>query len=246
MHLNLALTTISGRFLTVIENMKKQITDIQAVPELPSHRQLFLDDAPFVVIHTALVENFGLRVGLEIEAEVIEKLIAADEVMRAKNYALRLLREEKDNDAVDEAEDSRITIKSKTYTKSEMKQRLAREGFSEEAIATAIEELIRSGHIRDRKYAENWVVRRQKSNPRGRTLLKHELLDKGIDREIAEQVVAQVETEDEVMLALQLAQKRMKQYQRLPVQVAKRRLHGFLVRRGFGSEIVRQVLEQVF
>lgn len=226
--------------------MKQQITDIQAVPELPSHCQLVLDGMPFVVLHTVLVENFGLRVGLQIEAEVIKKLIAADEVMRAKNYALRLLREKTDNDAVDETESSRSTVKPKPYTKSEMRQRLAREGFSEKAIGAAIEELIDSGHIRDRKYAENWVVRRQKSNPRGKTLLKRELLDKGVDRETAEQVVAQVETENEATLALQIAQKRVRQYRQLPVHVAKRRLHGFLARRGFESEIVRQVLEQIF
>ena len=226
--------------------MKQRITNIQEVPGLPSHRQLFLDGEPFVVIYAILVENFGLRIGLQIEAGVIEKLIAADEVMRAKNYALRLLREETHNDTEDEAEDSHPMVRSKTYTKSGMEQRLEREGFSEEAVETAVEELIDSGHIRDRKYAENWVVRRQKSNPRGKTLLKHELLDRGVDRETVEQVVAQVETEDEAVLALQIAQKRVKQYRQLPVHVAKRRLHGFLARRGFGSDIVRQVLEQIF
>ena len=226
--------------------MKQKITDIQASPELPSHQQLSLNGAPFVVIHASLVEKFGLRIGLEIEAETIEKIIAADEVMRAKNYALRLLREEKDKATTDDSEASRPTIKPKTYTKNEIKRRLEREGFSADAIETSIAELIRSGHIRDRKYAENWIVRRQKSNPRGKTLLKRELIDKGIDRETAEQVVATVETEDEAKVALQLAQKRVKQYSRLPTHVAKRRLHGFLARRGFGSEIVRQVLEQIF
>ena len=227
--------------------MKQKITDIQASPELPSHQQLFLDSAPFVVIHASLVEKFGLRIGLEIEAEVIEKIIAADEVMRAKNYVLRLLREEKDNNTTaDEPEDSRLTLKRKTYTKSEIERQLQREGFSSDAIETSIEELIRSGHIRDRKYAENWIVRRQKSNPRGKTLLKRELVDKGIDRETAEQVIATVETEDETKVALEIAQKRAKQYKRLPTHVAKRRLHGFLARRGFGSDIVRQVLEQIF
>ncbi|MCY4552726.1 MAG: regulatory protein RecX [Candidatus Poribacteria bacterium] len=227
--------------------MKQKITDIQASPELPSHQQLFLDSAPFVVIHASLVEKFGLRIGLEIEAEVIEKIIAADEVMRAKNYALRLLREEKDNNTTaDEPEDSRLTLKRKTYTKSEIERQLQREGFSADAIETSIVELIRSGHIRDRKYAENWIVRRQKSNPRGKTLLKRELVDKGIDRETAEQVIATVETEDETKVALEIAQKRAKQYKRLPTHVAKRRLHGFLARRGFGSDIVRQVLEQIF
>ena len=226
--------------------MKQTITDIQRVPELPSHRQLFLDGAAFVVLHASLIEKFGLRLGLEIEAETIEKIIAADEVMRAKNYTLRLLREEKDKTTTDEPDTSRPTVKPKTYTKSEIAQILEREGFSVDAIETSITELIRSGHIRDRKFAENWIVRRQKSNPRGKTLLKRELVDKGIDRETAEQVVATVETEDEARVALQIAQKRVKQYRRLPTHVAKRRLHGFLARRGFGSEVVRQVIEQIF
>ena len=213
---------------------------------MPSHQQLFLNGAPFVVVHASLIEKFGLRIGLEIEAEVIEKIIAADEVMRAKNHVLKLLREEKDNATADEPEDSRPALKPKTYTKSEIERQLEREGFSAGTIETSIEELIRSGHIRDRKYAENWVVRRQKSNPRGKTLLNHELVDKGIDKETAEQVVATVEAEDETKVALQIAQKRAKQYKRLPTHVAKRRLHGFLARRGFGSDIVRQVLEQIF
>ena len=226
--------------------MKQKITDIQASSQLPAHQQLFLDGVPFVVIHASLVEKFGLRIGLEIEAEVIEKIIAADEVMRAKNRALKLLREEKDNATTDKIEGSGLALKPKTYTKSEMERQLEREGFSSNAIETSIAELIRSGHIRDRKYAENWIVRRQKSNPRGKTLLKRELVDKGIDRETAEQVVAAVETKDETKVALEIAQKRAKQYKRLPTHVAKRRLHGFLARRGFGSEIVRQVLEQIF
>lgn len=226
--------------------MKQKITSIQAVPELPSHQRLFLNGTPFVVIYTSLVEKFGLRIGLEIKAETIEKIIAADEVMRAKNYALRLRREEKDHVAADASEESRSTGKLKIYTKTEMEQCLAREGFSTKATETAIEELIHSGHIRDRKYAENWIVRRQKSNPRGKTLLKKELVDKGIDRETAEEVVAKVETEDEMKVALQIAKKRAKQYERLPIHVAKRRLHGFLARRGFASETVRYVLEQIF
>ena len=164
---------------------------------MPAHQQLFLNGSPFVVVHTSLIEKFGLRIGLEIEAETIEKLIAADEVMGAKNYALRLLREEKENIEIDGSAAPRPSGKPKIYTKNEMKQRLEREGFSSKAIETSIAELIHSGHIRDRKYAENWVARRQKSNPRGKTLLKNELLDKGIDRETAEQVVAKVATEDE-------------------------------------------------
>ena len=126
-----------------------------------------------------------------------------------------------------------------------MTRELEREGFGEQAVKTIIAELIHSGHIRDRLYAENWIQRRQKSNPKGRTVLKQELINKGVDREIAEQVLAAVKSEEESKLAFQIAQKRAKQYKRLPIHVAKRRLHGFLARRGFEPEVILQVIEQV-
>ena len=206
--------------------MKQKITDIQPHNKFPLHHQLFLDKKPFVVIPANLVENLGLRIGLEIEAQTIEKLIAADEAMRAKNYALNILRED-------------------ILSKSQMAQQLEREGFRERTIKTIIAELIQSGHIRDRLYAEKWVQRRLKSNPRGRTVLKQELIDKGVDRETVEQVLAEVRTEDEKRLALQIAQKQSKKYKNLPAHVAKRRLHGFLARRGFESETISQVIEKV-
>ncbi len=206
--------------------MKQKITDIHSHSQFPSHYQLFLDDKPFVVISSNLVENLGLRVGLEIESQTIEKLIAADEAMRAKNYALDLLRE-------------------KIYSKSQMTQQLEREGFREQAIKTIIAELIHSGHIRDRLFAEKWVQRRQKSNPRGRTVLKQELIDKGVDPETVEQILTEVKGEEEARLAMQIAQKRVKQYKSLPIHVAKRRLHGFLARRGFESDVILQVIQKV-
>ena len=212
--------------------MKQTITDIRVLQEPHAHCALFLNGEPFVVIHAELIVKFGLRVGLEIEAEVIERLIAADEVMRAKNRAINFLREG------DESPHPR--------NKWDVAQQLEREGFDAPAVETAVAELIRSGHIRDRQFAENWVRRRQKSNPRGKPVLTRELIDKGVDKDTAEKVVAEVKGEDEMRLALQLARKRAKHYQQLPLPTAKRRLYGFLARRGFGSETVSQVLEQVF
>ncbi len=221
--------------------MKQKITGIRSLSETPDQCRIFLNGAPFVVVSAALIEKFGLRVGLEIEGETLERLIAADAVMRAKEFALRLVREQKAESA-----ETRAIGKPTPYTKSEIAHQLERNGFATEAIAVALEELIQAGYIRDRTYAENWVARRQKSNPRGKTVLKTELLNRGIDRETAEQVVATVETADEQESALRIAERRVKQYKRLPLPVAKRRLHGFLARRGFSTETVRYVMEQIF
>ena len=102
--------------------MKKRITDIQIDEETPSQRVLFLDGVYFDSVNADCIPKFGLRVGLEIEAEVLQKLIEADEGIRAKNYALELL-------------------SSQSYSKSQMRYQLGQKGFGAEAIDTTLEDL---------------------------------------------------------------------------------------------------------
>ncbi len=207
--------------------MKRKITDIQPQINNPSLLKIYLDEKPYVDIPAVLVENSGLRIGLEIESEVIEKLIAAEEMMRAKNYALDLLREE-------------------IYSKTQMSKHLTKEGFSDKTIKTIVTELIHSGHIRDRQFAEKWVQRRLKSNPRGRTLLKKELIEKGVDRKTAGQVVNAIDINDEAALALQIARKQAKKYKHLSNKVAQRRLHGYLARRGYDSDLILKIIREMY
>ena len=56
---------------------------------------------------------------------------------------------------------------------------------------------------------------------------------KGVDREIAEQAVGEVNPEDEAARAYELARARLERHRSVPPDVAHRRTVGFLVRRGF-------------
>ena len=206
--------------------MKQEITDIQPHLQNPLLLKIYLDDKHHIVVPTILVENLGLRIGLEIETKVIERLIVAEEMMRAKKHALEMLREE-------------------IYSKTQMSRYLEKEGFSDETVKTIVTELIQSGHIRDRKFAERWIQRRLKSNPRGRKLLKKELIEKGVDRKTAEQVVNEVNANDEERLALQIAEKQGKKYKHMSNQAAHRRLHGYLARRGYDSDLILKIIQQV-
>ena len=206
--------------------MKKRITDIHIDGNHSSRRTLFLDNERFGSVDSSLIMKFGLRIGLEIEAHVLQKLIEADEVTRAKNCAADLLM-------------------SQGYSKQQMIDQLEQEGFSEAAINRTLEDLERLGHIKDEKYARNWVNHRQRSKPRGRKVLQHELINKGIDKTTVDRVLGQIDNEEEAGLALQVAQKQAVRYRSLPAHVAKRRLHGFLLRRGFDYETIQRVIERV-
>ena len=218
---------ISAHIFCIQQEMKQKITDIQLHLQDPLLLKICLDEIQQVVVPTKLVNNLGLRIGLEIEAEVIEKLIVAEETMRAKKFALEMLQEE-------------------VYSKSQMSRHLEKEGFSDVTIESIVTELIQSGHIRDRQFAEKWVKRRLKSNPRARKLLKMELIEKGVDRKTVEQVLNEVNENDEERLALQIARKQAKKYKHLSNEVAHRRLHGYLARRGYDTDLIMKIIHRVF
>ena len=206
--------------------MKKRLTDIQIDEETPSRRILFLDGAYFDSVDVGCIPKLGLRVGLEIEAQVLQKLIQADEATRAKNYALKLL-------------------SNQSYSKSQMIYRLGQKGFSTEAIDMIIEDLEQLGHIKDENFAKKWVARRQRSKPKGKKMLEHELTNQSIDKATIDHVLAGIHDAEETKMALELAQKQAKRYQSLAPAVAKRRLHNFLLRRGFDYETIQRVIERV-
>lgn len=76
-------------------------------------------------------------------------------------------------------------------------------------------------------------------------MLAHELINKGIDKTTVDRVLEEIYDEDEAKLAFQIAQKQAAHYRSLPLHVAKRRLHGFLLRRGFRYETIQRAIEQV-
>ena len=206
--------------------MKKRLTDIQIDEEIPSHRILFLNGAYFDSVDAGCIPKLGLRVGLEIEAEVLQKLIDADEGMRAKNYALELLTDQ-------------------SYSKSQMGYQLQQKGFGAEAIEITLGDLEQLRHIKDENFAKKWVARRQRSKPKGKRVLAHELANHNIDRTTIDRVLGEIQDADETKLALQVAQQQAKHYQSLSPEVAKRRLHGFLLRRGFDYETIQSVIDRV-
>lgn len=206
--------------------MKKRLTDIQIDEETPSRQILFLDGVYFDSVDAGCIPKLGLRVGLEIEVQVLQKLIEADAAIRAKNYALELLT-------------------NQSYSKSQMIYQLRRKGFGTEAIDITLEDLEQLGHIKDEDFAKKWVARRQRSKPKGKKMLQHELANHSIDKATVDRVLAGIHDTEETEVALQVAQKQVKRYQSLPPEVAKRRLHGFLFRRGFDHETIQSVIERV-
>ncbi len=185
-----------------------------------------MDDVPFATVTTGFAAKMGLRIGLEIEEAVVRKLMAADEVVRARDYALELLL-------------------IQTYTKQQMIEALEKSGFCGLVIDETIENLEHLGHIKDERFARNWVKKRRRTRPASKKTMRRELTNHGVDNSTSDRVLAEINEADETALALQVARKQVNRYRCLEPQVARRRLYGFLVRRGFDHETVGRVLRQI-
>jgi regulatory protein len=206
--------------------MKRIITDIQLEEEKSSSCTIYMDGVPFATVEVGFTAKLGLRIGLEIDEIVLRKLIAADEVIKARDHALRLLL-------------------NGTYTKEQMIQALENGGFCDYVVNETLENLEQLGHIKDEKYAKNWVNNRRRTRPTSKMAMRRELTSQGVDKSTAERVLAEIDDADEAALALQLARKQANRYKSLAPHVVKRRLHAFLIRRGFDHETIGQVMRQV-
>ena len=134
-----------------------------------------------------------------------------------------------------------------------------------------MQKLRKQKYIDDTEFARFWVGNRMTFNPRGPRLLRSELRQKGVAQEVVdavleEQSASQAEAEEraeeikaiwgdtsgdapapgtDLANALTLATKKMRTYSRLDPQTARRRLSGFLMRRGYSYDIVSAVLRQI-
>ena len=204
----------------------RKITDIKPEEENPSSCIIYMDNVPFASVETEFAAKLGLRIGLEIEENVVRKLMTADEVVRARDYALELLL-------------------SQTYTKQQMIEELEKHGFCVHAVSETIENLEQLGHVKDEKYARNWVKNRRRTRPTSKRLMRRELTNQGVDKSTVDRVLAEIDEADETTLALQVARKQVIRYKSLAPHVAKRRLYAFLIRRGFDHDTVAQVVRRI-
>ena len=81
----------------------------------------------------------------------------------------------------------------------------------------------------------------------GRRRLRYELRAKGVDSSIIEDALEDAfNARGESEAAIELATRRMRQYGDLPIARVKQRLYSFLLRRGFSSETISEVMGKVF
>jgi regulatory protein len=146
-------------------------------------------------------------------------------------------------DAIVKAVDAAANFLSyRPRSSTEVRQNLEKKQFQPGVVAAAMQRMTDLGYLDDAAFARYWVDNRNTFKPRGPLALRTELRQKGVPDAIIREVVDDVDAE---ALAYRAAQKKLSRYRGSSHQDFKRKLGGFLQRRGFGYDVVIPVLNRL-
>jgi len=129
-------------------------------------------------------------------------------------------------------------------TRSQLADALRQRNVPDDVAGAALDRFTELGYIDDAAFADLWVRSRQSGRGLSRRALAHELRTKGIDDDTAREALASVDADDEREAAARLVRKRLPSMQRMPSDVAVRRLVGMLARKGYSSNVALAVVRE--
>jgi regulatory protein len=129
-------------------------------------------------------------------------------------------------------------------SRAELAESLAKKNVPADLASRLLDRFEEVGLIDDAAFARLWVESRQRSKGLGRSALARELRKKGIDDELAQEALEQVDTDAEVEAAHRLVQKRLRSMQGLDRTVQTRRLTGMLARKGYSPHVAFAVVRE--
>lgn len=120
---------------------------------------------------------------------------------------------------------------------------LENKGIEKTLAIKVASKLERLGYLNDFDYALAFVQRKKEKF--GSFRLYGELIKKGVSKKVANEAVREVSEKEERKTLKQIASDYLKKNSGLDKKIIKRRLAGFLIRRGFSQESVLAVLREV-
>jgi regulatory protein len=204
-----------------------KITKIELQKKNKHRYSIFIDDEYAFGVEADVLIHHNLASDKYLSDNEIDEILADDEQKRAKEQAFRYL-------------------SNRDHSEKELKQKLKRKGFSDQAIDKVIPDLKNLQFLNDKKFAELFARNRILQKPIGQRQLEFDLKQKGIQNSIIEETLVKIYSEfNEAELARRLAVKRIQQLRgKTPIQI-KRKTADFLLRRGFEWEIVREIIEEL-
>ena len=220
------ICTEPGAFCSPASLRNMKITRIERQKKDLSRYSIFSERGFEKGISEDTLTKFGLRAGDEIDGKKLEEIFLHDEFVCSRRDAYEY-------------------IAYKPRTVLEVRKKLRSRKYGEDAVEKTLNLLKEQRYLDDRLYAENYIAGKLRMKPVGRELLRRKLLQKGIDREVCdeifERVIPEGSEENSAAAALDKYAPKVKDKE---LSKIKAKFFRHLIARGFGADIAAEAAEK--
>lgn len=203
------------------------VTALSPVKRRSGWIEIQLDGASSILLPDQDIARLGLTIGSMIEETDLASLQSTAELAEAMRVGLRYL-----------------SVRPRSCREIEL--RLLREKLAQETIERTVDRLTTLGYLDDRNFAAAFARDRIRLRPCGVRRMKADLLSRGVTPRDADGGIESAMMEldvNEHELLQRVASARASKLDDLDKGVARRRLFGYLSRRGFSSENIRKWID---
>lgn len=172
------------------------------------------------------LEAVRLQVGQFLDDAAIECLQTIDAGQKAYDRAIRFLG-------------------YRPRSRAEVRCHLSAAGIDAELVDATLVRLAEQGYLDDTEFARFWVENRQRFRPKGAQALRQELRQRGVEGAVIESALAGIDPAESAYEAARGWARRLTALAQADPVAYRRKLSDFLLRRGFGYEITREVVTRL-
>jgi len=204
----------------------KIITKIEIQKKNKNRYNIFLNDQFGFSLNAETLLKFGLKSGLELDDELIEKVKQDDTYKYAFELGLNY-------------------ISYKARTEQEVREYLNKKELDASSIDYAILKLIEYKYLDDKRYAWDFMKYHALNGQYGVKAIQYKLLQKGILRETVETVCEAYREEYETDLAQQLIIKLNERNAGLDPKKRRDKIYRSLMTKGFDYDKIKPLLSRL-
>lgn len=179
-----------------------------------------------IELHLDILYEYKLYSRDEIDDEEFEQMLIDNQNKLAKQQAFKILA-------------------SSSKTKKELILKLKQKKFSKEAIDYSMSFVDEYKFIDEEDIAEKLVEGSYKRKKYSKRMIASQLRQKGIDSEIIQNSISDIDDDEEFENAMHFAQKKYKSISNKDKETIKRKIGSALTYRGFNYSIIKRVIEEI-
>ncbi|MGE5681909.1 MAG: regulatory protein RecX [Bacillota bacterium] len=201
---------------------------ITSISKIKDNVHILMDNGQKLILRYEIFLKNGFRKGDEITEKDIASLIRDNQLFYIKESAFRILGR-------------------RLHSQKELERKLMQRKYDKELISEVLLQLKENHYLDDEKFAREYAEEKIQKKLLGFSRIRQELMEKGVSKEIIQEVLNEKSDNDESDNALRLAEKKLNALKgrNLDKMKLNQRLYSFLASKGFNYEIIRNVLDKL-